>query len=620
MAKLEIRRRGETGGGVLPQVRQVDYSGIGNNALTRYQAQGGMGTDIQNAVKGIAHGLDQTVGVLNARDERDATLLAAKMQSNLANEKAKFLLEIERNPTLADSAVDRWGEIVKKQQSDMVKELGGGQDSYRRECFKRATQTFLDNNAIEVLRTSSKIADKYNQDVASAGLDLAMQNLVDAPEATQEEAAEELSRQFFAAANAYRWSAEEKLLKWEQLIEKTGEARANRAISAAGTVAQLDVIDGAISSIGKADATDEQKKVLKEIFGNISADEITPEKRVALQDAIRRRRANLVQVQSGYVTGLEAQYLEGKVDLKGLVDARNKMYDKEGKPIADISSINRLDKLIATAQTKADNEAVESFMVNVVRTNPDDKTLDILAAALPATVRDSLRVANFVAQTKAGNAKAAYEAEQEARRIQLDQVVYNSGAVKMSLQERQTKLKQMFAEGRLTGDQWKQAQDKIKVESDVRTRDIAVTALKMAEGGLWGAEHVIRFDANGYDMRGTSTQAEKRNKGYGETFAKVFDEYYTEWVKLVNNNPSWTEEECKKSFFTTMKPVLDAYTEAALEFKGKKWTNARATLNRLRALNTLDEKRKGWDMSVDDIGKDPLNIEFKPVGGNRSKK
>jgi hypothetical protein len=289
-----------------------------------------------------------------------------------------------------------------------------------------------------------------------------------------------------------------------------------------------------------------------------------------------------------------------------------------------------LDKLIATAQTKADNEAVEAFMVNAVRTNPDDKTLDILVAALPATVRDSLRVANFVAQAKAGNAKAAYEAEQEARRIQLDQVVYNRGAVKMSIQERQAKLDQMFAEGRLTGDQWKQAQDKIKVESDVRTRDIAESALKMAEGGLWGAEHVIRFDANGYDMRGTYT-ALKGMEGNGgffkedvekkrRTFVKTFDEYYTEWVKLVNHNPSWTEEECKKSFFTTMKPVLDAYTENALEFKGKQWGNARATLNRLRALNTLNEKRKGWDMSVDDIGKDPLNIEFKPVGGNRFQK
>jgi hypothetical protein len=259
-------------------------------------------------------------------------------------------------------------------------------------------------------------------------------------------------------------------------------------------------------------------------------------------------------------------------------------------------------------------------MVNAVRTNPDDKTLDILVAALPATVRDSLRVANFVAQAKAGNAKAVYEAEQEARRIQLDQVVYNRGAVKMSLQDRQAKLDQMFAEGRLTGDQWKQAQDKIKVESDVRTRDIAESALKMAEGGLWGAERVIRFDANGYDMLGTSTQAKKRSDKHGETFAKVFDEYYTEWVKLVNENPTWTAEECKQSFFTTMKPVLDAYTENALEFKGKQWGNARDTLNRLRALNTLNEKRKGWDMSVDDIGKDPLNIEFKPVGGNRFQK
>jgi hypothetical protein len=268
-------------------------------------------------------------------------------------------------------------------------------------------------------------------------------------------------------------------------------------------------------------------------------------------------------------------------------------------------------------------------MVNAVRTNPDDKTLDILVAALPATVRDSLRVANFVAQAKAGNAKAAYEAEQEARRIQLDQVVYNRGAVKMSLQERQAKLDQMFAEGRLTGDQWKQAQDKIKVESDVRTRDIAVSALKMAEGGLWGAERVIRFDANGYDMRGTYTSLKGMAEDdgfFGESdeekrriFVKTFDEYYTEWVKLVNANPTWTTEECKQSFFSTMKPVLDAYTENALEFKGKQWTNARATLTRLRNLNALNEKRKGWDMSVDDIGKGPLNIEFKPVGGNRSK-
>jgi hypothetical protein len=65
--------------------------------------------------------------------------------------------------------------------------------------------------------------------------------------------------------------------------------------------------------------------------------------------------------------------------------------------------------------------------------------------------------------------------------------------------------------------------------------------------------------------------------------------------------------------------VLDAYTETTLKFQGKQWDEARATLTRLRNLNALNAKRKGWDMSVNDIGKDPLNVKFNPVGGSRPK-
>jgi hypothetical protein len=609
-------------------VRMVDTSGIAKSSAAGLETIG-------RSVAGLGRDMVAGMNSINELIERDH-----ERQANKAAE--QFRKDLDRATTFAgefvtgiDGSTKRTGEglfvrvaesedeaakfkenmdtAIEKAKAD-IKYAEMNADVRRR--FDEKTFGYVQGKWNEGNRLATARWEKSSVEHANAGLKNAIADVIlDQSQAN----VTALENALTSARDANHWTDETFALEKRKTMQSLAMGVANKAIAEAATSEDLDRINEGIINIGVDKPTPAQREGVSRVFGDINPNVLPTEQRVALQDAIRRKRANLVQVQSTYVTGLEAQYLEGKIDINGLVDARNKMYDKEGKPLADISSINRLDKLIATAQTKADNEAVEAFMVNAVRTNPDDKTLDILVDALPATVRDSLRVANFVAQAKAGNAKAVYEAEQEARRIQLDQVVYNRGAVKMSLQDRQAKLDQMFAEGRLTGDQWKQAQDKIKVESDVRTRGIAVTALKMAEGGLWGAERVIRFDANGYDMLGTSTQAKKRSDKHGETFAKVFDEYYTEWVKLVNENPTWTAEECKQSFFTTMKPVLDAYTENALQFKGKQWDEARATLTRLRNLNALNEKRKGWDMSVDDIGKGPLNIEFKPVGGNRSK-
>ena len=626
MASLNIRRRGEAADAVLPQVRQVDYSGIGNNALTRHQASGGIGVDIQSAVKGIAHGISSTVEAWNARDEREAVEQAEKVRTDLVMDKAKFLRDLETGAIkfkTTKDVVDEWDSHVEKIKGKVAGNIGAT-DSYLRRCFDRATRNLFDNAAVEVFRAGNATLDKQNQTAATALLQNSLHDIVEAdPDKRTTVAFDEALVQ---AQHAFRWTDEEMKVKRREYKEALGVACANRAIAEAATSTDLDKINEAIINIGVDKPTEAQRQGVQKVFGTIDASAITTEKRVAIQDAIRRKRANLVQVQSETVTGLEAQYLEGKIGINGLIDVRNKMYDKDGKPLADISTINRLDKLITTAQTKADNEAVESFMVNAVRTNPDDKTLDILVAALPATVRDSLRVANFVAQAKAGNAKEAYNAEQEARKIRLDQVVYNRGATQMSLSERQAELEAMFARGEITGDQWDSAQKKIKVQSDIRTREIAQSALQLlTHDGVWLKEHNFKFSDSGFNRESTLSgflkglEATSSAYAHGVMFVKTFDEYYTEWVRLVTSNPTWTEDECKESFLKVMDPVLKVYAEESIQLNTKKWNEVRDNLARIRSIAGVSEKRTGFDMSVSDLNKNPSEVNFSPVGGNRKK-
>lgn len=630
MATLNIRRRGEASL-KMPNVRQVDYSAVGNNAYTQLQASGSQ--NFSPMIEQLANAGTKWIESLNATDEKEAAKLAQKVALAQDEAKEQILIDMQMNPSDASSWEDRWNKAV-----DSINQTYGIADmdknSYRYRQFEEKMQVPTHNARMAMIKSYNNIQIKDIQETAKSSVDFAINNAINADAMVQvsdintrevynvvdnAQAVAEVDAAIENYARVNNLSEEAKGLLFQEAKAKLALGVANRAISMASDTKALDTIDRLLRNIGNEAAPEAEKNAIRGAFGDIDPNALTPEKRVAMLDSIRKRRADLVQAQSEYVTGLEAQYLEGKIDTKGLIDERNKMYDKDGKPLVGISSINRLDKLIATAQTKADNEAVEAFMVEVARTDPDDKTLDILVAALPATVRNSLRVANFVEQAKAGNAKAAWDGIQEQRKIDLDRVVYNIGT-SLSVSERQAKLEGMRARGEITGDQYGDAMKKVEVETQTRTREIAQTALKTMLGDMWGSDFVLIIDNGGFNASATLTNLNKgvtftntAKRTKHETFVKVFDEYYTEWVKLVSENPSWSQKECYDSFMQTMQPVFNAYTENALEFKGEKWQQARDLLDNIRTLNDISVYRKGQDHSVDTIGRQPLKTDFYPV-------
>lgn len=487
MAILQVRQRGTQDAGVLPQVRQVDYSGIGNNALTRHQASGGIGVDIQSAVKGIAHGISSTVEAWNARDEREAVEQAEKVRTALVMDKAKFLRDLETGAIEFKSTEDvvaEWDKHVEKIKGNVAGKIGAP-ESYLRRCFDRATQNLFDNAAVEVFRAGNTSLDKKTQTAATALLQNSLHDIVEAD--PDKRATNAFDETLVQAQHAFRWTDEEMKVKRREYKEALGVACANRAIAEAATSTDLDKINEAIINIGVDKPTEAQRQGVQKVFGTIDASAITPEKRVAIQDAIRRKRANLVQAEAA---GINAQndnllnaYFNGKISFGDAKRQIEKINTSAATRESTVNALNREFERKSTVEV-SNAWAIVSQSDGFKEVSPTEN-LKALDALVPEEAKTSKYYATFRKMAENGLVEV-YEKERERTADTLIEQIVDD--LSLSEEEANARLEQEVfgVYGEIYGGESGHAKmDKIKKRVHAE-RQINVTGYRSYVRGLLG--------------------------------------------------------------------------------------------------------------------------------------
>jgi hypothetical protein len=289
----------------MPQVRQVDYSAIGNNAYTQLQASGSQ--NFSPMIEQIASAGAKWIESLNDTDEKEAAKLAQKVALAQDEAKEQILIDMQMNPSDASSWEERWKKAV-----DSINQTYGIADmdknSYRYRQFEEKMQVPTHNARMAMIKSYNNIQIKDIQETAKSSVDFAINNAINADAMVQvsdintkevhnvvdnAQAVAEVGAAIENYARVNNLSDEAKGLLFQDAKAKLALGVANRAISMASDAKALDTIDRLLRNIGNEAAPEAEKNAIRGAFGDIDPNALTPEKRVALQDAIRRKRALL---------------------------------------------------------------------------------------------------------------------------------------------------------------------------------------------------------------------------------------------------------------------------------------------------------------------------------------
>lgn len=585
MATLNIRRRGQTTLR-MPNVRQVDYSAIGNNAYTRLQASG---QSFAPAIEQLAIAGTKWIESLNATDEKEASKLAQKVALAQDEAKEQILTQMQLDPSNAFKWEEQWSKAVE----GINKQFGVDEmdkNSYRFRQYEEKMMVPTHNARMSMIKAYNNIQLKDVKETAKSSLEFATENVLksDAMVSVSDIETQEVYHvvdnqkavdEAYAALDNMRqvegWSQETYNLKKSQLEETMALGVANRLIAQSQSSKDLDTASLILSSLGGEPADNYTRNATRGAFGAINPNAISPEHRVDLQDAIRRRRtlldrqeaANMAKVEEGRkqsIAAAEVALLDGSYDSQALELFKNRAIEQGWLP----EDILKIQKLIGSAYTKEGNEVI------AILGNLDPVARETLWEKTPDRIKnDPLFIERWDAVIAAG-------AEQEREMFQLgvkgavEQIVYGAGQMRnVPVAERERMLRQMGTEGKLSPREVDTAVKNLKSKSNARIQYYA-NMYASAVGNITGAlvfmedptgESVVDIDKTIQGVyKHFKVSPTKANKEEITAALMLADSLYNGWNEFSSwceQNPNAEEEQIKKVFGT----CFSSYYEAVLK-------------------------------------------------------
>lgn len=289
----------------LGNVRMVDTSGLAKSSAAGLENLGksvaGIGRDIVSGMNSINalierdHERQANKAVEQFRQELDhATTFAGEFVSGADGKTTRtgeglFVRVAESEDEAAKFNVNMKAAIDKAYEGIKYSEMN--KDVRRR--FDEKTFGYIQGKWNEGNRLATARWEKSSIEHADAGLKNAIYDVVQDQSVANVRALENALQ---SACDANHWSDETFAMEKRKTMQAVALGAANKAIAEATDVASLDNLTHALSSIGGKARTD-HKQTLYAVFGDINPNVLPSEQRVALQDAIRRKRTLVAQKQ-----------------------------------------------------------------------------------------------------------------------------------------------------------------------------------------------------------------------------------------------------------------------------------------------------------------------------------
>lgn len=608
MGVLSIRQRSQNTQATLPGVRQVDHSAIGNNAIVQHQARGGIGLDIQNAVRNISDGLYSSIEAMNARDEREAIKMAEQVRSALEKEKVKYLNELSTKPELARDWNTTWEAKVKAAEIE-AKVQEAGTDSYLAQCYQRNIQAFKDNAYVELFKTSTAIARKDNQETKASQHALSMMDVLDAPIETNEQAVLKANEDFTAYATAMGWDEATTTLKRTKFQQEMASGLAAHQINEATTKEELDEIrktlddkNGSFGSVSIKDLTREQKNMIK--------DSIRRKEETLNRDALAKQ-AEEVRKQYDVVEALTVSFNDNNETYYTLSDK----LDKAKRENWDAGAQLKAQQLVDNAKVKEMGYCLD-YIGNIEKETPTetlnewDKCVEQLSPDFTSDPRFKDRYQTM----RAAGVKLEREFQDQAFKCSLDMLIYDY--TKPSDKESRLKTAEMWrVQGKLSREQYQDTVNKINKMHASKVKEYAnryADSLNNVFGEvslITNADGTTTVDTDGtYSKLCTrlGVKAGKMDTEEHERIKAMTGELRSAWQRfsdIVDMSPTWKDEEIENWFRQCFAPASIMIHETkmgkATEEERRSIEAAQRSYNALWIANKSDS---GADFTIGESG------------------